>query len=274
MLNPKTITLVGGQGQMGQCFYRWWRSLGYEVRILDREDWPRAQTLLSDVNAVVVSVPIHISVDVIDALADLVPEDAILADFTSVKVEPLQAMLAIHNGPVVGLHPMFGPTVDQPAGQTMVVTPGRYSDQYQWLIDGFEQLGFHCHMVDAKEHDRAMDFIQGLEHFMTIALGRFLQQQQVSIESLLALSSPIYRTKINLLGRIFDQNAQLYQDIITASDSRLATITDFLNSSQALLAETQADPRALAAQFRAVAKWMGTFTERAQAQTDALLNRH
>lgn len=106
-------------------FYRWWRSLGHEVRILDRGNWPRAQTLLTDVNAVVVSVPIHISVDVINELADLLPEDAILADFTSVKVEPLQAMLAIHNGPVVGLHPMFGPTVDQPVGQTMVVTPGR-----------------------------------------------------------------------------------------------------------------------------------------------------
>ena len=258
---------------MGQRFYRWWRSLGHEVRILDREDWPRAETLLAGVDAVVVCVPINITVDVIGELADLLPEDAVLADFTSVKVAPLQAMFTVHDGPVVGLHPMFGPTIEQPMGQTIVVTPGRYSDRYRWLLDDFEELGFHCHTVDAREHDRAMDFIQGLEHFMTIALGHFLQQEKVSMENLLALSSTIYRTKINLLGRIFDQDAQLYQDIITASDSRLATIANFLDSCQELLSATEKDPVALATQFRAVAKWMGAFTERAQAETDALLNQ-
>ena len=272
-MHAKTITLVGGQGQIGQRFYRWWHSLGHQVRILDREDWPRAQTLLADADAVIVCVPINMTVEVISALTEFLPENAVLADLTSVKVQPLQAMFSVHDGPVVGLHPMFGPTIDQPMGQTIVVTPGRFSDQYQWLLDDLERLGFHCHTIDAKKHDRAMDFIQGLEHFMTIALGRFLQQEQVSIEDLLALSSPIYRTKINLLGRIFDQDAQLYQDIITASETRLDTISNFLASCQTLLSETEANPVALTAQFRAVAKWMGAFTERAQAETDALLNQ-
>jgi len=273
MINQKIITLVGGQGQIGQRFYHWWHDLGHEVRILDREDWPRATTLLADTDAVVISVPINITVAVIGGLGGLLPENAVLADFTSIKAQPVKAMLSVHGGPVVGLHPMFGPTIAQPTGQTIVVTPGRYSHQYQWLIDDFVQLGFHCHTIDTKAHDRAMDFIQGLEHFMTIALGRFLQQQQISIATLLALSSPIYRTKINLLGRIFDQDDKLYQDIITASDSRLAVISDFLASSKELLEQTEADPTALARQFSAVSKWMGSFTAQAQTQTDELLNQ-
>ncbi|MFO6426374.1 hypothetical protein ACLBOM_11150 [Escherichia coli] len=39
----------------------------------------------------------------------LYPKDCILVDLASVKNGPLQAMLAAHDGPVLGLHPMFGP---------------------------------------------------------------------------------------------------------------------------------------------------------------------
>lgn len=56
---------------------------------------------------VIVSVPIHVTEQVIAQLPPL-PSDCILVDLASVKSGALQAMLAAHDGPVLGLHPMFG----------------------------------------------------------------------------------------------------------------------------------------------------------------------
>ena len=53
------------------------------------------------------------------------PADCILVDLASVKAEPLQAMLAAHKGPVLGLHPMFGPDSGSLAKQVVVYCDGR-----------------------------------------------------------------------------------------------------------------------------------------------------
>lgn len=81
---------------------------GYQVEVIGRHDWDKADDLLAQAGMVVVTVPIHLTVEVIGKL-DQLPEDCILCDLTSVKTKPLQAMLKAHEGPVVGLHPMFGP---------------------------------------------------------------------------------------------------------------------------------------------------------------------
>ena len=46
---------------------------------------------------------------------------------TSRKADPLAAMLAAHPGPVMGLHPMCGPTVANLAKQVVVCCTGRSS---------------------------------------------------------------------------------------------------------------------------------------------------
>ena len=51
--------------------------------------------------------------------------DAVLADVTSVKAGPVSAMLAAHPGPVLGLHPMFGPDVGSLSAQRIVSCPAR-----------------------------------------------------------------------------------------------------------------------------------------------------
>lgn len=107
--NLRPVVIVGGGGQMGRLFEKMLTLSGYQVRILEKEDWARAADIVADAGMVIVSVPIHTTVETIARLPPL-PADCILVDLASVKAEPLQAMLAAHQGPVLGLHPMFGPT--------------------------------------------------------------------------------------------------------------------------------------------------------------------
>ncbi len=74
------------------------------------------------------------------------------------------------------------------------------------------------------EHDQNMAFIQALRHFATFAYGLHLAEENVRLEQLLALSSPIYRLELAMVGRLFAQDPQLYADIIMSSENNLALI--------------------------------------------------
>ena len=91
--NLRPVVIVGGGGQMGRLFEKMLTLSGYRVRILEKEDWPRATEIVADAGMVIVSVPIHTTAETIARLPSL-PADCILVDLASIKAEPLQAMLA------------------------------------------------------------------------------------------------------------------------------------------------------------------------------------
>jgi chorismate mutase/prephenate dehydrogenase len=80
----RPVVLVGGNGQMGQLFAKMLTLSGYQVRILEKDDWSQAQAIVADAGMVIVSVPIHITEKVIAQLPPL-PDDCILVDLASVK---------------------------------------------------------------------------------------------------------------------------------------------------------------------------------------------
>ena len=47
-----------------------------------------------------------------------------------------------------------------------------------------------------------MTFIQALRHFATFAYGWHLSREQANIDRLFALSSPIYRLELAMVGRL------------------------------------------------------------------------
>ena len=124
----RRIIVVGGNGQLGRLFVQMFRLSGYQVDVLEKTDWERADSLLSDASLVLVAVPIDISCQIIDKLSNL-PADCLLVDITSIKQKPLEHMLAVHAGPVLGLHPMFGPDVTSLAKQVIVCCDARGAEQ-------------------------------------------------------------------------------------------------------------------------------------------------
>ncbi|MDU1924175.1 chorismate mutase, partial [Enterobacter sp.] len=57
----RPVVIVGGGGQMGRLFEKMLTLSGYQVRILEKEDWPHAPELMKDAGMVIVSVPIHVT---------------------------------------------------------------------------------------------------------------------------------------------------------------------------------------------------------------------
>ncbi|MBO8133934.1 MULTISPECIES: bifunctional chorismate mutase/prephenate dehydrogenase [Dickeya] len=269
----RPIVIVGGRGQMGRLFDRMLTLSGYQVRILEQEDWPQAETLLADAGMVIVSVPIHVTEQVIARLPQL-PDDCILVDLASVKNGPLQAMLAAHQGPVLGLHPMFGPDIGSLAKQVVVYCDGRQPEAYQWLLEQIQVWGARLHRTSAVEHDQNMAFIQALRHFATFAYGVHLAEENVQLEQLLALSSPIYRLELAMVGRLFAQDPQLYADIIMSSGNNLALIKRYYQRfGEAISLLEAGDKAAFVSSFKKVEHWFGDYSRRFMAESRTLLRQ-
>lgn len=208
-----------------------------------------------------VAVPIDVTCQVIDRLGNL-PADSLLVDVTSVKSEPLAHMLAVHQGPVLGLHPMFGPDVASLAKQVIVCCQGRDPVASQWLLEQMTIWGARLQQVEARAHDEAMTFIQALRHFATFAYGWHLSREQANIDRLLALSSPIYRLELAMVGRLFAQDPHLYADIILSSPQNLAMIRRYYqNFGEALGLLERGDREGFIEAFSQVS---GFFGERAE----------
>lgn len=269
----RPVVIVGGGGQMGRLFEKMLTLSGYQVRILEKDDWRRASDLLTDAGMVIISVPIHLTEQTIARLPTL-PEDCILVDLTSVKNGPLQAMLAAHSGPVLGLHPMFGPDSGSLAKQVVVYCDGRQPEAYQWFLEQIQVWGALLHRSSAVEHDQNMAFIQALRHFATFAYGLHLSKENVQLEQLLALSSPIYRLELAMVGRLFAQDPQLYGDIIMSSDSNIELIKRYYQCfGEAIKLLESGNKQPFIDSFAQVADWFGDYAQRFQNESRVLLRQ-
>jgi len=272
--SPKTILILGGSGGMGRQYAALFSASGHQVRILDKNDWPRAKELFDGVDLVVVSVPINATETVIREAVSYMTSEMILADFTSNKIDPLNTMLEVHSGTVVGLHPMHGPDVQNLSKQLMMVCTGRNEEHYTWVINQFQLWGMRVLIVDPERHDRIMHMVQGLRHFVALLHGSFMKDFDLKPEEILHFSSPIYRAELMMTGRIFAQDAELYADIVFANEERRQLLLKFLSHHQRLADMVRSgDKKAFIEEFEAITNFFGEFAETALNESGYLINR-
>ena len=268
------VLIVGGGGEMGRSLGGWLAGAGYTVRVLERDGWDRVDELCSGVDLAVLAVPIDRTPDVARRLGPHLPGDCVLTDITSVKGTPLEAMLAAHEGPVVGLHPMFGPTTRSMDRQIVVVTPGRDEEACRWVLDQLAAFGAVLVERSAREHDEAMEVVQALRHFATFTFGQFLHHRRVDLERTLELSAPIYRLELGMVGRLFAQDPSLYAEIIFATPGRRALLREFLETASANLRMLETgDKAAFVQEFREISGWFGAFAEQAIRESSYLIEK-
>jgi prephenate dehydrogenase/chorismate mutase/prephenate dehydrogenase len=269
----RRVTVVGGGGVMGQFFTTQLLATGHEVKILEYDAWDNAAALLSGAELVLVCVPLKSTVGVIRNLARYLSPTTVLADIASVKVPMVEAMLEAHAGPVLGLHPMFGPGVKSLLAQKVVVCSGRAPEAGQWFLDWIEQNGGELIHCTPQEHDHMMVTVQAIRHFLTLSLGVFLVEEGIDVRRSLDFASPIYRMELNRISRLFAQDGSLSADIMLASEERPQAIARLVNTCSRLIELLiRGDRSAIISEFESAQAAYRDEAHRALSESNYLIN--
>jgi prephenate dehydrogenase len=154
---------------------------------------------------VVISVPVAQTVSVIKEIGPLVSEKGVLIDLTSIKKDPMEAMLRYSCAEVVGTHPLFGPDGISDPGLRIVLCPGRGKVWHEWLLEIFRSAGLQVMLLSPERHDRLMGLIQGVNHLSTIALGLCMMRSGLRCDELLNASTQTFANRIDRIKAMIGQ---------------------------------------------------------------------
>jgi chorismate mutase/prephenate dehydrogenase len=270
-----SVGVIGGTAGMGAFLARLLSSAGYAVETTGLGVGASNKEVASRHDLVIVAVPITSTVEVIREAAPAVRAGACITDVTSVKRAPLEAML--EHAPaavdVVGTHPMFGPGGDDMDRQRVVVCRGRGEKGLERVRKLYESFGAEIIEATPEEHDAQMALIQVLVHEKTIVLGSVLERMNAGLARSLQFASPIYRTELAMIGRMFSQRGELYADILT-SNPYGAKVSEMFEQEASRLARSVSsrDRATLVKRFGEVAAFMKDFAAWAKNESDAILH--
>jgi prephenate dehydrogenase len=264
--------IIGGTGKMGTIFAGILMRAGYEVEVAGRATALTPTALAEECELVMVSVPIRDTVRVIQEIAPLLTEDQLVCDLTSLKVRPVEAMLE-SRAQVIGMHPMFGPTVSSLRHQTIVVCPARADENtLRGLLAILEAEGAECTITTPDAHDRMMAVVQGLTHFVTLCMADSVRRLGIDIETTRAFTSPVYQIELALVGRLLSQDPSLYADILQLNPFVPGVLSVCTSSAGNLSRIVDSnEPELFREFFVANSRHFGTYAGEGMTTTDSLI---
>lgn len=218
------IAIIGGAGIMGKWFTRFFSKDGHEVLVIDKDETKlreikpepgvttsNASEAIGGADVVLISV---LPGDFEQAIREICPylrRKQIVADITSVKVQPMAAMHGYaKHGLVLGTHPMFGPHASDICNQNIVLTPTNNAEialanrAKRYL----EARGAHAPMMSPQEHDRMMAVVLGLGHFISLAAADTLLAY-CNPQPGVHITSSTYKALLDMINSVISQNPGL-----------------------------------------------------------------
>ena len=268
---PPVVGIVGSQGAFGRWLARF---LGQRmgVQVIGRD--PAGDTALSprdliaQADVLVFSTPIRHAAAIIDEYVEAAAGNEagkLWLDLTSIKQQPVEAMLR-SRAEVVGLHPMTAPPkIDTLHGRTMAVCRARLDRWEPWLDALLVAMQADCVEIEPLAHDRAMALVQGLVHATHMAQAAVLRELAPGaggLQAMHALRTIGHDLDLTVTGRILSGNPAIYEDIQFGNPHvlpMLGRLSDAVALLRTQVADGSDDARAVVRdQFlRAPAAWFG-----------------
>ena len=275
-VEPRVIAIIGGLGGMGRCLETMFGEQGHEVLVADLDTTLRPREAAQRADVTVISVNIRATREVVELIGPQCREDSLLMDVTSIKTDPVAAMLASTPATVIGTHPLFGPSINSLQGQRVVVTPGREDSGpwLDWLEAALTAAGLEVIQTTPERHDRIMSVVQVLTHYSTEVIGRTMQQLGVSVEESLQFTSPIYHMELLMAARHFAQSPDLYSAIEMTNPNAEAVTSAFTQAADEIrdLIVT-GDQQGFREAFGEVTDFFGDFARTALTESTYLIDR-
>ena len=208
------VGIIGGTRGMGRWFASFLMKQDCVVSVCDEHTTVTPADVAALCDIVIVSVPIGITVGMIEAIGPLLKKESLLMDLTSLKAAPVRAMLKYSRSEVIGCHPLFGPRVRSIQGRSVVLCPARTKRWLPWLRSTLQGAGALIVETTPEEHDHRMALVQGLNHLNSLLMGMVLSESGANPADLRHFSTPAFEEKMKLVRKTLYSHARLSAEII------------------------------------------------------------
>lgn len=291
----RRCVVVGGAGAVGEMFVRLLEGVGAEVCVIDtaapdgtdaarhveRGDITRPDRRLLDevgqADLVLLTVPERVALVAIPSVLAGMKPGALFAETLSVKSRAAEVALAgTAEVEIVGLNPMFSPSLGMP-GNPVAVVVSRDGPRTEELCRLLSAWGGRPVRMDADAHDRVTAAVQVLTHAAVLSFGLALSELDVSVDELAAVATPPHTMMLALLSRIVAGTPEVYWDVQSANPYASKARAALLSASRRLIDDVgSADESAFAQGLEQTRLLLGEHIDhyrRICAQTFASLRR-
>ena len=232
------IGIIGGTNGLGAAFADAWRQAGHTVRVAGRNSKQTPQDTAKWAQILIIAVPIAQTSQVIQRLGPLMPANALLADMTSIKAQPVADMLAAFSGSVVGTHPLFGPSNLSPNAR-VALCEGRNVQANDPRISAlFGQ--FQTEWLPAEQHDQIMATVQAANHLATLAFASAAANSGASLSQLHSFATPSCQRLLEAAQHMFEAQPRLFSAISYGTPQAANARAELLTATQQITQSPEA----------------------------------
>lgn len=192
---------------------------------------------------VIFSVPIDVLEKVALSFRSVAETIPTIVNFCSVQ-NPTNLQLSEQFGAenVFGVHLMFGPKVNNPAGNAIVITDAENnnSDFLHVLKRNFVKAGFFVEISESSLHDEMMNIVQTGVHYLFFAFASFLEEKKIKLSSVLKYQTLPGGVFLSFMARALAQDKRTYANIqnqVGASETRSSLVKSLVNLNKSFTVE-------------------------------------
>ena len=233
----KKVGIMGGLGRMGEWFRRFFEVINLHVSLFDSElscsesiYLDELKLFLEDIDVLLVSIPISKISELGPIILSHIKPGTLVVENSSIKSAAKSILESAGELGVetLGIHTMFGPSVESMRGQNILVTKTATSgERADAFIDLLYKQGAKIFHTDTVSHDSSTAVTQSLLHMLLLAYAEVIRTQFPDTEALEPYTTPNLQATLRLLERITTQKDGLLQE--------LQTLNPFASNSRALL---------------------------------------
>jgi chorismate mutase/prephenate dehydrogenase len=108
---------------------------------------------------------------------------------------------------------MFGPEMEQLAGQNVIVCKAGCAIAEDAAAELFRHTSAHLTAMPLSEHDWLMTWVLNLPHLVNLVMGASLPASGLSYTHLRSLGGTTFRKQMKVTAQVMSENSELYYQI-------------------------------------------------------------
>ncbi len=178
------ILIIGGLGEMGQWFARFFENQGHRVYIYDTKQNEQKDNFfdsleegIKNADSVLIATPLDTVGEIIDRITEL-KFCGVVFDIASIKAHLIDAIKRAQNRgiAITSIHPMFGPDCRILTDRVICLCDCGSEDANQKIETFFKDTAVSLIHLSLKEHDRIISYVLALSHLINLIFIKVLQE--------------------------------------------------------------------------------------------------